>query len=126
MAEQTIPFQTGDSETCLKIERRAWIRFAREQDITCQPVTPLSTQPASTAWMGRVRDVSPVGIGLSMSRRFEPGSALIVELATGPDGVLGLPARVVHATLEKNGRWIIGCAFATPLSQVELQRLFEV
>jgi hypothetical protein len=115
MAEQTITLTT---------ERRACVRFAREKDVTCQPVTPLRTHPESTAWMGRVRDVSPAGIGLNMSRRFEPGSELIVELAGGPDGVLRLPARVVHATLEENGCWIIGCAFATPLSQEELQDFF--
>jgi hypothetical protein len=36
------------------------------------------------------------------------------ELAAGPDGVLRLPVRVVHATLEKNGRWIIGWRLCYP------------
>ena len=125
MAEQTIPFQTANPETCVKIDRRACVRFASQQAITCQPATPVSTHPASTAWMGTVRDVSPAGVGLTMNRRFEPGSALIVELSTGHDGIVRRRVRVAHATLENNGRWIIGCEFERPLSQEDVRTLLE-
>jgi hypothetical protein len=47
---------------------------------------------------------------------------LIIELSAKPKGLLRpLPARVVHATLEREGQWIIGCAFATTFNQEELQ-----
>jgi hypothetical protein len=32
-----------------------------------------------------------------------------------------LTVRVVHATQDRNDRWVIGCAFAAPLSEEELQ-----
>jgi hypothetical protein len=44
-----------------------------------------------------------------MSRRFEPGTALIVELSERPKVLRHLLAHVIHATPEANGRWIIGC-----------------
>jgi hypothetical protein len=53
----------------------------------------------------------------------KPGVELIVELSAKPKGVLHVPVRVVHATAGKNGRWIIGCEFARPLSEDELQTL---
>jgi hypothetical protein len=55
-----------------------------------------------------------------LSRRFEPGTVLIVELSSAKAEGRQL-IRVVHATREKKKGWIIGCAFVTPLSEEELQ-----
>jgi hypothetical protein len=120
MAEQTTPVQIQRSKTLLKTERRAWLRFPSDQEARCQSVTRRPHGEPELAWLGNVRDVSFAGIGLSMSRRFEPGAELIVELSDKPEPLL-LPVRVIHATPDKNGRWFIGCEFVVPLSQKALR-----
>jgi hypothetical protein len=121
MALQLTPALTLRPETSVQIERRAWVRFPSEQDIICKP--PIKPPPGEpeVAWLGNVRDVSAAGIGLNMSRRFEPGAELIVELSAPDDETVRFPVYVVHATPEKQGRWIIGCEFVFPLSEEELQ-----
>jgi PilZ domain len=121
MAEQLTPVLTSGPKRLLKIERRAWLRFPSERDIICKPpIRPPRGEP-EVAWLGNVRDVSVAGIGLSMSRRFEPGAELIVEVFAGVDGTVNFPVCVIHATPEEKGRWIIGCEFVFPLSEKELQ-----
>jgi hypothetical protein len=122
MVEQATAVPTQYAEIVLKGERRAWLRFPSDRDIVCKPpIKPPHGEP-EVSWLGQVRDVSPVGIGLSMSRRFEPGAELIIELSTKNDETLKLPVWVAHATPDEQGHWIIGCEFIFPLSQEELQR----
>jgi hypothetical protein len=121
MAEQTTAVLTPRPKMSLEIERRAWRRFPNEQDIICHPVTSGPRGEPELAWLGKVRDISPAGIGLSMSRRFDPGVELVAELSVKPDASLLLPVRVVHATPHEKEQWIIGCEFIFPLSQEELQ-----
>jgi hypothetical protein len=117
MAEQTVPFQT-ENPAALMAERRAWVRFRNESDISC------ASEEANTAWLGRIQDVSPGGIALTVRRRFEPEASLTVELATKTGEPRRFIVRVVHATQATDGRWTIGCAFARPLGDEELQTLF--
>jgi hypothetical protein len=103
-------------------ERRAWVRMSRDDKVSCQPMPAPPADDSETAWLGTVRDVSPGGIAVILNRRFERGTILIVEVSEKPKGVSESRAvRVCHATPE-NERWIIGCAFAWPLSQEELRR----
>src|SRR6266404_8200274 len=115
MAEQTIPIQAAHPKKHLRTERRAWVRFPSAQEVCCQPMANLTTEEAEIGWLGRVRDVSLGGIALILSRRFEPGTVLIVELATKEEG--RQLVRVVHATPETKSRWVIGCAFASTVSE---------
>jgi c-di-GMP-binding flagellar brake protein YcgR len=123
MAAHPTPILTRRPKTLLKIERRAWLRLPTEQDVICHPVTSGPQRTPELAWLGKVRDVSLGGIGLTINRRFEPGIELIVELSVKPRGVLNIPVRVVHATSDKKGLWIIGCEFIFPLSEEERQSL---
>jgi hypothetical protein len=123
MAEQPTPILTRRPNTSLRIERRAWLRLPNEQDVICHPVTSGPQGEPELAWLGKIRDVSPAGIGLSTSRRFDPGTELVAELSVKPDASLLLPVRVIHATPDKQGLWIIGCQFIFPLSEEELQSL---
>jgi hypothetical protein len=103
-------------------ERRAWVRIPIDQKASVQPMPAPPAEEAETAWLGTIRDVSPGGIAVLLKRRFEPGTILVVEVSDKPKEALeSRPVRVCHATPE-NERWIIGCAFAWPLSQEELQR----
>jgi hypothetical protein len=119
MAERTIPIQS-EQQVC-ETERRAWVRVAKEREVWCQPVSASSKEELDVAWLGRIRDISPDGIGLNMSRRFETETELMVELAEGPKVLRQLVAHVVHATLETNGRWTIGCTFDRALSPEEME-----
>ena len=126
MADEATPIMTRRPKTLLKIERRAWLRFPSEQDIVCYQVARRPEGEPEVAWLGNVRDVSPVGIGLNVSRWFEPGAELIVELPVKAKGAVHLPVWVVHATPDRKGRWIIGCEFIHAVSQEKLQNLFGV
>jgi PilZ domain len=103
------------------MERRAWVRFPKNEPMWCDPVRPSAKHELDTAWMGKVRDISRTGIGLSLRKRFEPGAVLLIELSESPKLLRNLEVRVVHATPDKKGRWIIGCTFARPLSAEEMQ-----
>jgi hypothetical protein len=121
MAEQLTPVLTLPPKTSVKIERRAWLRFPSDRDIICKPPIRLPHGEPEVSWLGNVRDVSSAGIGLDMSRRFEPGAELIIELSSKAGETLRLPVCVVHATPQEQGRWIIGCEFLFPLSEEQLR-----
>jgi hypothetical protein len=123
MGEQPMSFEAERPKNDPRTERRAWVRLRSEQEVCCLPATISTTDESESAWLAMVLDVSPCGIGLGMKRRFEPGTLLVVELSAAPNEITRpLPARVVHAAREK-GYWVIGCAFASALSQEELQKL---
>jgi len=121
MDEQTIPVQSGHPKHEPKTECRAWVRFASNQATMASP----TADSAVTAWLGQVRDISRGGVALILPRWIERGTHLIVDLATNAAELRRLPVQVVHASWEMDCRWIIGCAFATPLSDEELQDLLK-
>jgi hypothetical protein len=87
----------------------------------------LTTQDGECGWPAKVRDLSAGGIGLSVGRRFEPGTVLLVELiASDEESALPVPVRVVHATPEGGDRWILGCAFRRTLDDEKLRALLKV
>jgi hypothetical protein len=118
MAQQTISVQSESEES--GTERRARVRFAKYEEVWCQPVPVSSKEELDTEWLGKIQDISPDGIGLNMSRRFEPETVLIIKMRKGSE-VLGYLLHVVHATPETNGRWLIGCKFDRVLSSEELR-----
>jgi PilZ domain len=118
MAKQTISVAAEHAKKQTKTERRAWVRFPSSQQASCRPMS-LTTE--ELGWQGEIRDVSQGGIALVLSRRFEPGAVLMVELSSKAGESGRQIVRVVHATPETNGRWIVGCAFVNTLSEEELQ-----
>jgi PilZ domain len=124
MAEPTILFQAGHPKNDPTMERRAWVRFPSDQEISCQQPTTANRRTADTAWLGRVRDISVEGISLSINRWFERGTMLIVELSAKAEELHHL-VRVAHAAPERKGHWIVGCAFASPLSEQQFRDFIE-
>jgi hypothetical protein len=109
----------------LRIERRAWIRYPTDRDTFCRPGT--GRKDRDLWWQAEVRNLSAGGIGLVLNRRFTPGTILSVELPSANQGpVILLLARVVHATAQADGGWLIGCEFATRLRDDDLQALTGV
>ena len=105
------------------MERRAWIRVAANLDVSCQQ----PGWPREAGWPGNVADISAGGVGLLLQHHFERGTELILEIASRAGAFRRtLRARVVHAKMviaAGDPRWIMGCAFAEPLTQDELAKL---
>jgi hypothetical protein len=100
------------------VERRGAIRFAAEGRVSCHPA---GCRPGEQ-WVGKVRDVSRTGIGLSMPRRWERGTILILEIEpVGDSGPRSLCACVIHATPQADSNFLVGCAHGGDLTEEELQ-----
>ena len=69
-----------------------------------------------------ILDVSPAGISLYSSRRFEPKTYLAVERDAVPPTPRKMRiGRVIHVRkAEDQSGWIIGCAFQEHLREEEL------
>jgi hypothetical protein len=75
-------------------------------------------------WLGSVRNISHGGVGIVISRRLEVGAELTIELESMTDDFRRtVAARIVHRRPHKDEGWFVGCAFATPLAEEELQAL---
>jgi hypothetical protein len=94
-------------------ERRAFRRVTCDLDTTCQPSPG---QPA------HVVDISAGGVALVLVRRLEPGAMLSVRLAcSDEESTRTLFLRVVHLVPHADGSWRLGRAFASELTEKELQ-----
>jgi hypothetical protein len=71
-----------------------------------------------------VRDVSCGGLGLLVTRRFEPGTILRVKLASaGSSRHRIYLVRVVRVQTHSPKTWIVGCVFPCRLGEDEVQSL---
>ena len=66
----------------------------------------------------------PVGIALSINRRFEPGSTLIVELQ-GKTRPRHLLVRVVRMIKLATREWLLGCSFLSRLNEEAVRDLYQ-
>lgn len=101
-------------------DRRASVRYPCELETSCAPLPGRS----GLEWSGQVRNISCGGLGISLQRRFEPGTLLAVAIQAGD----GSPAqsvlcRVVHVHAQTDGGWLTGCCFASELSEEDVQAL---
>jgi hypothetical protein len=104
----------------VRVDRRAAIRYPCELDASfCLP-----SEDEDLHWPAQVQDISAVGLGLIAHRSFAVGDDLAVELHSD-DGSLSysLLARVEWAAPLTGGVWWLGCAFARPLGDDEVQNL---
>ncbi len=126
MPQKSFRAPAQPAEDAATIERRVWVRFPTQIETFCKPFSAKSTSESEMSWSAQVRDISQGGLGLSLSRRFEPKTILIVELPSGGEGFTRLlPVKVVHTRADGPGRWIVGCTFASRLSEAELQAVLQ-
>jgi hypothetical protein len=86
----------------------------------CRSVAAVKDDP----WPARVRDISSGSIGLLLTRRFEPGTLLVIELEKKEQSLSHtLVGRVVHAAQSNNGGWMVGCTLANKIAEDDLQAL---
>jgi hypothetical protein len=71
-----------------------------------------------------VLNLSTRGTGLLLAQPLSVETLLVLHLkSTAGDRRYELPGRVVHATVQISGDWLVGCEFADPLSADDLEAL---
>jgi hypothetical protein len=98
-------------------EHRPGERHSCEVQTTCQPPSAWCKDP----WPATIRDISTGGLCLNLSRRFEPGSGLAIELPTEDGSTTTVLARVANAHADSEGGWLLGCTFISELSDEEVR-----
>jgi hypothetical protein len=79
---------------------------------------------AGYRWSAQVRNVSAQGVALLISRRFELGTVLSVELeATRESPSRTLLARVVRLRPQADGKWEVGCTLVEKFSDQQARSL---
>jgi len=112
-------------ETTL-LQRHAWIRRRAETRYHCGPATAgrLSKEdqdPGQRAW---ILNLSATGIGLLVDGPLEPDTHIVIHIKSATIGKeFALPARAVHATVQANGEWLIGCVLVEKLGPDDLDAL---
>ncbi len=111
---------TSLSEASAFSERRVHLRFPCSQAVFCCALNPRDY----IFWTARARDISASGMRLVLGHHFDPGTMLAMELLSAAQNVAReFPARVVYATAQAGGSWIIGCQFTNRLNEAELVAL---
>jgi serine/threonine protein kinase len=108
--------------------RRAWIRHELSFGACATIDTAVfgGGEDTEEIWPLTIRDVSIGGVGVVLARRFEAGTELMIEVGTGPSSTpRRLPVKVVRIEPDSVGHWVHGCAFASPLSEDELNALLR-
>jgi serine/threonine protein kinase len=107
-------------------ERRASVRFPCTIGTFCSTKSSFleEAEDGEYAWPATVQDLSLSGLGVIVSRRFEPGTVLKVELEAADQSVSrSLMVSVVRVRSQGFGHWLVGCIFQEPLTPEELQVL---
>jgi hypothetical protein len=121
MSFQYVPLTAGASPALgPPANRRAFVRYQ------CGPATPgrlslVDGEEWQRAW---VLDLSLGGVGLLLQRPLENGLTLILHLRSDSrQQTYPLRARVVHASRQPDGDWVVGCEFEEPLTDDVLDAL---
>ena len=105
-------------------ERRNVKRTACQLECQCRP---MESHQMSAAWPATIRDISSGGFQLLLSRRFEPGTLLVVDVQDSQgQATRMLLARVVRVASLARGRWILGCTFSVPLTSDDLASILKL
>jgi serine/threonine protein kinase len=101
-------------------EKRVYPRHPAHLDSRCLPVAGHKED----VWVSSICDVSLTGIGLLVNRRFEVGTVLEIKFQNlGEEAPLRLFVRVMRQQARAARKWLLGCKFASPLSDEELKAL---
>jgi serine/threonine protein kinase len=107
-------------------ERRRSPRHDCTLSTVCELLTSIhsDTSVEMDRWTGKVVNLSVEGIGLLLSRRFEPGTlATVVLESPNRSFQVQRDIRVVRASHERDREWFMGAVFVTPLESEELRKL---
>jgi hypothetical protein len=103
-------------------ERRSEVR----QPCPYLPMVRLLVRPSFSCVRAFVQNVCARGIAFLLDGPLGPGDVVAFQLRNDERGQTRiLSARVVHATEQAKGHWIIGCQLAGALTPEELEFLLE-
>jgi hypothetical protein len=101
---------------------RIYLRHPCDAEASCQTINGAQMM----CWPAHICNVSQAGVALVVTRRFEKGASLLIELSSPEPGVtLTLLARVVHASAQSDGSWLLGCLLACELPREEVETLLR-
>jgi hypothetical protein len=106
----------AEGATSAKKNRRAWVRVCSNTQALCR-----SSSPALPGqWAAEVRDLSPGGIGLLVTRTLEVGTMLKVAVPV-EDGQppCTMQVQVLRRERQPDGRWLLGCELWEEPSRVD-------
>ncbi len=99
-------------------EQHAIVRYLCDRKVA---YSPLVTRQRLWA---RVRTVSVQGIRLLLSTPIKPDTDLVIEIRTADSDIsFTLVARVLNATMQEEGSWIVDCKFLTSPTEEQLLAL---
>jgi serine/threonine protein kinase len=107
-------------------DRRVGLRFECSLPTCCTMNLSVHSDVAGceTTWDAQIQNLSIAGIGLLLSRRFEPGAVLTVEFTNRAGDIkLTRAMRVVRVAPAEEGCWFLGGTLNEELGKEEL-RLF--
>jgi hypothetical protein len=103
-------------------ERRRFARHPCHQTSSCHAINPAENKN----WQAIVYDISLSGLSLVTDYPFDEGEILVIQLENPIEGFRPrLFARVIRATEEAAGKWLIGCRLINLLTDYELQVLLD-
>jgi hypothetical protein len=125
MRTLTAPAPSSSPEPPPGVELRVWERFSCGLETSCQPLAARGDK--DMCWSARIKDISAGGMGLVLSRRFERGTGLAIEIpATATSPADTLLTKVIHVTRLPDGQWLLSCAFVSILGDDEVQTLLRL
>jgi hypothetical protein len=118
--DEAIDAEVGDGlEAPALVERRASVRFACPNDAFYYSLA----RGRDICVGAEFHSISREGVGLLFSQEVEPGTILSVEFHSKAQEIpCFLLAQVIHASLQADGRWLVGCRFTRQLSDTELKQ----
>lgn len=114
-----MPVQLDSRPNRASLECRVYERQSGDLRAACSPASAYGR--AEARWDAIIRDLSSGGVKLLLRRRFEPGTALAIELPTEDESYTVL-ARIVHVRPHEEG-WELGCQFVSALSESEQEQI---
>jgi hypothetical protein len=120
MEENGLPQAPPTAEFSCTDDRRALGRYHAPRN----PHVRLIARPSFQAYQAVVRDLSVSGMGLLLDHPFEIGTVLAIQLRQARHGLSCiLSGKVIHATAQPDGRWLVGCELSRSLTDDEIWSL---
>jgi hypothetical protein len=103
-----------------------WVHGATERRIFARFRSDVTAVAGQEPCVVKVANLSRDGLGFFHDHEIKPESSLTIELFEPAGAFWHLKAaRVVHATPQPDGGWLIGISFLRELAEAELQTLLN-
>lgn len=101
-------------------------RRAERYPCSLQPFWRVEGQEQADAPPAQIQNISATGIGLRIGQPLKAGTVLVIKLQSADRRLSRpLPARVMHATPQAEGDWLVGCQFVRKLSDEDMQAVLD-